>query len=407
MSPRRRKSPDRRKPPPPKVQHRLWLTVLASILAVLVMAPIVFRLAGNGADYTIHRNIAVAMKAHLTLYSPHFLLQFLVLALNFLLPGDIDTAMIVVSLLAYAATAAIVVRLILHRTSSPAVALTLTLALLLAASVALLFPLDRHLYRGYIPANVFHNPTMVLLKPLALLSFGYAAAALWPEQGEKTHTLIGCALLTVACALAKPNYTVCILPALASVAAKRAAFRSQIDWKLLLLGFVVPACATLVFQYHWTFSDSQIPGVLPGSSHIVFAPLAVVRRHSSWLAVKLLLSLLFPLSVLAINFRRAKEDSALLLAWVLFVFGAGMMYLLAESGPRMIHGNMLWSAQIAVFILFVQSAAHISAYFGGALTTAPRGERMRAMASFACLLLHTAFGIALYFSEYARVARYW
>ena len=221
MSPRRRRSPDRRKSPPPKVQHRLWPTVLASILAVLVMAPIVFRLVGNGADYTIHRNIAVAMKAHLTLYSPHFLLQFLVLVVDFLLPGNIDAAMIVVNLLAYAATAAIILRVILHRTSSPAVAVTLTLALLLASSVALLFPIDRHLYRGYIPANVFHNPTMVLLKPLALLSFGYAAAALWPEQGAKVRTTILCALLTVACALAKPNYTVCILPALAIVAAKR------------------------------------------------------------------------------------------------------------------------------------------------------------------------------------------
>jgi hypothetical protein len=371
------------------------------------MAPIVFRLAGNGADYTIHRNIAVAMKAHLTLYSPHFLLQFLVLVVDFLLPGNIDAAMIVVNLLAYAATAAIILRVILHRTSSPAVAVTLTLALLLASSVALLFPIDRHLYRGYIPANVFHNPTMVLLKPLALLSFGYAAAALWPEQGAKVRTTILCALLTVACALAKPNYTVCILPALAIVAAKRGAFHSPIDWKLLVLGFVLPACATLLLQYHWTFSDSQIPGVLPGNSHIVFAPLAVVRRSSTWLVVKLLLSLLFPLSVLAVNFRRAREDCALMLAWLLFAIGAAMMYLLAESGPRMVHGNMLWSAQIAVFILFVRSAAHISVYFGGALATAPRGERWRAMASLGCLLLHTGFGIALYFGEYAQVARYW
>jgi hypothetical protein len=135
--------------------------------------------------------------------------------------------------------------------------------------------------------------------------------------------------------------------------------------------------------------------------------LAVVRRSSTWLVVKLLLSLLFPLSVLAVNFRRAREDCALMLAWLLFAIGAAMMYLLAESGPRMVHGNMLWSAQIAVFILFVRSAAHISVYFGGALATAPRGERWRAMASLGCLLLHTGFGIALYFGEYAQVARYW
>ncbi len=94
-----------------------------------------------------------------------------------------------------------------------------------------------------------------------------------------------------------------------------------------------------------------------------------------------------------------------MLAWILFAVGAGIAYLLAESGPRMAHGNMVWSAQIAVFILFVQSAAHLSTYFGGVLTTPARGERWRATASLGCLLLHTAFGIALYFAEYARVGK--
>jgi hypothetical protein len=374
---------------------------------VLVLAPIVSRLAGVGNDYVGHRNLAVEFKNHLTLYHPHFLLQALVAAVDVLLPGDTERAMIVAVLLAYAAIAATVSRVVLSRTSSTAIALTLTFAVLLASSAAFLFPLDRHLYYGYIPANVFHSPTMVVLKPLALVSFGYATATLWPKEGENARNWIACALLTLACALAKPSYTVCILPALAVVAVKRAAFRSQIDWRLLILGFALPALATLAFQYYWTFSDSQIPGTIPGAKHIVFAPLAVMKRYSSWLAVKLLLSLLFPLSVLAINLRRAREDSALMLAWVLFAVGAGIGYLLAESGPRMIHGNMLWSAQIAIFILFVQSAAHIAAYFGGALTTSTQAERRRAMASFGCLLLHTTFGIALYVGEYARVSRFW
>jgi hypothetical protein len=407
MAAHRRKSAHRHSPVSPKTQRRLWPTATASVLAVLVLAPIVSRLAGTGRDYVGHRDLAAAFKNHLTLSLPHFLLESLVVGVDILLPGDMERALIVVMLLAYAAIAAIVVRVVLGRTSSAAVALALTVALLFPAAPAFLFPLDRHLYYGYLPANVFHNPPMVLLKPLAMLSFGYATAALWPKEGKKGRTWIACCLLTVACALAKPNYTICILPALAIVAAKRAAFRSQIDWKLLVFGFALPALAIHAFQYYWTFGDRQTLGVQPGSNHIVFAPLAVMRQYSSWLAVKLLLSLLFPLSVLATNFHRVKENSALMLAWVLFVVGAGMMYLLAESGPRMIHGNMLWSAQIGIFILFVQSAAHISAYFGGALATATQWERRRALASFGCLLLHTGFGIALYFGEYAQVAKYW
>jgi hypothetical protein len=315
--------------------------------------------------------------------------------------------MSVVMLLAYAASAAVIARVILRRTSSVAVVYMMTLGLLLSSSAAFLFPLDRHLYFGYVPANVFHSPTMVLLKPLALASFGYAVSALWPQQGEKAPTLIPAALLTVVCALAKPSYTVCILPALAVLAAKRAASRTPIDWKLLAFGFFLPALATLLLQYQWTYSDRQIPGVYAGTSHIVFAPLVVVRHYSSWLGPKLLFSLLFPFSALAVNFRRAREDLALMLAWVLFAAGAGLMYLLAETGPRAIQGNLLWSAQIAVFILFVQSAAHISSYFGGSLATCVPRERWRAKASFGCLLLHTAFGIAFYVAEYNQLQALW
>lgn len=407
MSSRRRRSPNRRAAPVAKVERRLWPTAFASALAVLVLAPIVFRLAGTGNDYIGHRNLAVEFKNHLALYHPHFLLQALVVAVDFVLPGDMERAVVVTVLLAYAATAATVFRVVLRHTSSTAVALALTLALLLASSAAFLFPLDRHLYYGYVPANVFHSPTMVILKPLALVSFGYATAALWPKEGKNPRTWIACALLTLACALAKPSYTVCILPVLAIVAAKRMVFRSQIDWRLVILGFLLPATAILVLQYNRTFGDDQIADTIPGAKHILFAPLAVMKLRSSWLAVKLLLSLLFPLSVLAINFRRAKENSALMLAWVLFAVGAGIAYLLAESGPRMPHGNMLWSAQIAIFILFVQSAAHVAAYFGGALITAPPGERRRAVASLGCLLLHTAFGSAFYVGEYVGVSRYW
>jgi hypothetical protein len=392
---------------PPTERHRLWVTASVSALTVVVLAPIVFRLAGSSYDHVIHRNLALAMKAHLTLYTPHILLQCLVLGLSYLLPGDIDLAMSVVMLLAYATVAAAVAQVILRRTSSAAVVCGLTLALVLASSAAFLFPLDRHLYFGYVPANVFHSPTMVLLKPLALLSFGYAASALWPKPGNNARTFVPAALLTVACALAKPSYTVCILPALAVLAAKRAASRSPIDWKLLVFGFFLPAGATLVVQYQWTYSDRQIPGVYAGMSHIVFAPLVVMRLYSSWLGPKLLLSLLFPLSALAVNLRRACADFALMLAWVLVAVGAGLMYLLAETGPRLIQGNLLWSAQIAVFILFVQSAAHISAYFGGSRATCAPQERLRAMASLGCLLLHTAFGVAFYVAEYTHLQAYW
>jgi hypothetical protein len=43
----------------------------------------------------------------------------------------------------------------------------------------------------------------------------------------------------------------------------------------------------------------------------------------------------------------------LLLASLVFLFGATYGYLLAEEGVRFTHGNFVWSAQIGLFILFV------------------------------------------------------
>jgi len=39
-----------------------------------------------------------------------------------------------------------------------------------------------------------------------------------------------------------------------------------------------------------------------------------------------------------------------------FLSGAGQLYLFAETGERMYHGNFRWSAQIGLFILFAWSA---------------------------------------------------
>ena len=49
----------------------------------------------------------------------------------------------------------------------PALAAGLAVALLLVTPVALLVFADGLRYMGYVGINVWHNPTMVLLKPLA------------------------------------------------------------------------------------------------------------------------------------------------------------------------------------------------------------------------------------------------
>ena len=49
------------------------------------------------------------------------------------------------------------------------------------------------------------------------------------------------------------------------------------------------------------------------------------------------------------------KSHGLSLAWLSFFFGCAYAYLLAESGPRAMHGNFWWSAQVSLFVLFFES----------------------------------------------------
>lgn len=387
--------------------NRARISAGVAFLMAILMTPILMKLTGFAYDYVVHRDLAEVLVADLALPSPHFMLHVLVAGLDSLLPGDADTALILVLVMAYACSAVIVSNKLLDHISSPIVVLLLTFAVLVSSSAALLFPLDRQLYLGYLSPNTYHNPTIILLKPFALLSFSYAIACVNSKRAANNEFILTSALLTIACALTKPSFTICVLPALVLVAMIRRFSGAAPGWKLLTFGFVIPAVATLGIQFQLTYGASQMEGLYGGQSHIVFAPLVVMENASGGLAPKLLLSLLFPMSVVSIDFKRARESPALMLAWVLFAFGAAFTYLMAESGPRMLHGNFTWSGQITAFVLFFQSVVHLAKYFQDQVGQESPIMRQKLLVSVGILSLHTAFGIAFYLAEYISYKNFW
>lgn len=360
-------------------------------------------MTGVGYDYIVHMGLSAKMITTGELNTPHFLLQLAVSALSSILPTDILGATVTLLLIAVTATALIVSRSLSNERSSPILIPYLTVSLLLAAPVAILFPIDKHLYLGYISTNVFHNPTILLLKPLALLSFGYAVKSFDNNRGLLSNCGLFCIITTVTCALTKPSFTICILPAMALLIIFKLFNRDSLNWNLLLFGFFLPAILILALQFRMTYSSSQLQGVYIGSSNIIVAPLAVMQSYSSWLPAKLLLSLAFPLALLLCYFRTALKDTGLQLCWLAFMFGAAFTYLLAESGPRMFQGNFTWSAQITLFILFIYSARFLFRSEGIADNT----DRKKFYLCNATLLFHFAFGIVFYVSEYMHTERYW
>ena len=372
-----------------------WLAAGATLLAVAALVtPHLWRCMhgdpGAGcSDYGPHVQVAVAM-LHGGIVEAYFLYHLSV-ALIAEVPGLAPPAAAVLGTLVFHLALAAVVyaltRAALRAWRGPAAAIataTATIALLLVAHGVALDWDPAALYLGFVGINSYHNPTINALKPFALLLLPFTSATLAPAARSSTRRLMAAAAVATLSTLAKPNYAICLLPALAGLVLVWTARGRPVDWRL---GAAVasPMVATLTVQYLLTYG---------GDDGIVFAPLAVQHLWGVGdLAAKFVLSVLFPLTVALLFPRRVLASAALLVSWATFAGGAAFTYLLAESGERMAHGNFGWSGEIANFVLFVASALLVLRI---ASRPAGRGVRPRLTLCTLAFAAHLASGVLWY-----------
>ncbi len=413
-------------------QHPLMLLVISS---GIVFLPIMLVQVGISGDYPVHIGEAVRMSREGTIGFPHFLYQVLVLVLHTIAPATFYqsslgiiygltphiptlffasyqeiTGHIYAAILTggfwYITLGSIVYRFLQggHREQwqrrERFVLAGVTLAALLATAVTLLawLGVDTLRYLGYIGFQAYHNPTIHGIKPIALLLFWFALAIFPAITSDQRGSLIwhtaATAALTILSALAKPNYIICLVPALMLLAGYRFIRKQPVRWLMLAFGVVIPGGLVLVWQYAITYAAQ---GPVMQSSSIVFAPFAVMGGYSSWLFAKFLLSILFPLAVVLLYLPTAKSYIPLQVAWITFASGLFFTYFLSESGDRMLHGNFVWSAQIALFVLFITSV-HFLIQQHDYLTIAPKRFFHDKRYTVCVLLfgLHTISGIVYY-----------
>jgi hypothetical protein len=342
---------------PAQPRESLIVGLGLAVLLILLFWPLIQAVVPQTLDYPWHIRAAQDIAEKGLYRLPHPAYQWLVILVRTFVPGgDFTTAGIAASVLSAVALGEILYVLFLNLlTALPALKRAL-LAALLALALSIVTPItlfrpDNGFYWGYIFITVYHNPTYLLLRPLAVL---LTLAAVWSFRQRLTaFRLVALILLTIFATLAKPNYTLCLLPALALVAAYRVWKRQRIVWALLATCLLVGG-GTLMIQYLLTFTAGGLR-----SSQMAFVPLYHFISHPSpvWLLPKLVLSILFPLCVYLFYFRQARRDLRLNLAWLSFIIGAAYAYLLEEitRGRVAGSGNWLWGAGISLFILFVCS----------------------------------------------------
>lgn len=379
--------------------RRAWLgpSGAGALLLALLVAPALWSV-GAESDYAVHAELGAALartgESPLPIPAPLFawLVALGTRMLPWLRPLDLALG---VGLASHLASYAVLLKLLrspragadapgagTRRSASERIAeAALALALCLAAPIPIGSAADSNYYFGYVGLATYHNPTIALLRPLALLLFLAAEAAFDPaRRGTRRATAVA-ALLSVLAALAKPSFSVALLPALAAAALWQRLESRAIRGTFLAAAIAAPTLLVLGFEYAQSFASG-------GGAGMRLAPFAAFRAgsHGS-LPQKLLLSGAFPLAVVLCAPRLAARDAGLRLAWLCTGAGLAAALLLDETGPRAGHGNLLWSAQISLWVLFAASARWL---FGAAAPSL--GRRRRALVA-GVLALHALSGL--------------
>jgi hypothetical protein len=339
-------------------QRTVYKIVLASIIT-LIFLPITIEqiFVHNNNDYGGHilyaEKLQEGFKQIIPTNQSHPLYQVIVLAIHTITRLDFKTSAVILALVVEILFGLELLHLInrefIKKYGKPSyqLAIPLILCLIVAAPIPLMVFFDLHLYFGYLGIANYHNPTINLLKPLAVLNLMYAVKA-FQKPKHKTIDIVIAALLIILSTLDKPNITICLMPALAIYAGYNYLSKKRVDWFLLVGGFFIPAILLLGWEYSLAFT--------PRSGGIQIEPFAAMRLLSDHVVTKLVISILFPAGVAIYYFKEMIKDKRMILTWIIFLFGTFYTYFLIEGGTRRADGNFGWSGEISMVLLFIFSS---------------------------------------------------
>lgn len=375
-----------------KTRYLLFALAVAVVTLLLTM-PLIPLVIAQSADYGDHvRDARLWAEAGVRLDTanrPHFLFHLLTIGAHSL-TVEWNQAGAAVLVVVSGATAAVVFALLRPAFAAGGRgvlwAAAAALALMFIGPITIFTWSEQNLYFGYIPAHVYHNPTQQVLKPFALLFFACALLAF--AQPRRPRPLWIALTFTVGlCAtLAKPSFSICLLPAAGAVTLYRLYRRQPVDWLLLIFGVGAPVVLVLGWQY--LFHRGGMGG-------FAFYPLQVADYLSpgSW-HWKAALSLALPAAVYATYWRQAVQRQELSLAWLAFAGSAVLFYLLTE--PRdWPSANFWWSAQICMFVLLVVTTT----FFVQQLRAQPR-QTWQSLVCMALFALHLISGLLWYVVQF-------
>ena len=366
-----------------------YLVIFLLILAVVaIRLPIDFKriMTITNNDYTTHIYFALDMLQGREVPAFTMAHSFYQLSLLFMWWASRSTIDFWHSAISFQVVSAVASTLVIYfwygalpTRPSPWIRAFWAVTLVIVTPVVAPWLLDGAYYFGYIGLANYHNPTIHLLRPFAVLMFILGMEFLECPRSSLRRILFAAVVFSLATFL-KPSYSVTLLPAVGLMGLYWLWKRRPLNWGLAVWGMGLPAVLILAAQFLYTYTYGEPEG------GIALRPFLAASMLSAYLPLKFFLSIFFPLVSTALFFQSARKDHTMMLAWLAFAVGALQFYLFVELGSRFTHGNFVWGAQITLFMLFVVTIRFLLKQ------PAPQAG----WASYAVYLPHVLCGVAYY-----------
>ena len=250
-------------------------------------------------------------------------------------------------------------------------------------------------YLGQGSPNIWHNPTTITVRPIALLVFLLVSSIVMKAREEEFENGIpvGRAILTgfllVLSCFAKPSFVQVFYPAI---------FTLMVIWLIMFKGknlrnaiqlmlMCLPSLAVMILQFVIAFYSGH-----SNSGGITIAPFAVAGARTPSIAISMMLLLAFPLLMVILTAIRKELTWGDALAWLMLLWGTIWRLLLAEKGERMYHGNFTWGYMLAVYLVWYTAVrSYLKLYFSEQMTGNKRGVGF--VLATAVLVLHLVSGL--------------
>jgi len=222
--------------------------------------------------------------------------------------------------------------------------------LMMTVSSVFIPGLVQNMYLGQGSPNVWHSATLLAVKPLAFLAvYSLINGDQVSTRGTRYVVILIATLMSV---FAKPSFIFMFLPALwiFSVIKRKLADRRFMSF---LIGLSAVSAVIVALQFIDVYHGPSVYSESGSGVQLDF--FGVWSMYARNIPVSIVFGLAFPLCVALANPKRVYENEALIICWLMTIFGIIIAATLAESGSRYHHGNFAWSYFLAQQLIFVFS----------------------------------------------------